>query len=166
MANYVKGNLVNVFYHNGTSWVTLGYSTSNSLSASNETTQVSSKDHGLHPDTEVTGSSWSMSGEYLFTAENAKVILGMQASGVPYSVCFAQVGESNFADGIESVTDISTNASWTVGSAFKKYGNALVTSAEISAANGETATMSVEFTGSGALLDEAPSTLKSFTTGK
>lgn len=163
MANYVKGNLVNVFYHNGTSWVTLGYSTSNSLSVSNETTQVSSKDHGLHPDTEVTGSSWSMSGEYLFTAANAQVVMGMQKQGKAFSVCFAQVSESNYADGLKPVTDIETNSAWTVGSAFCKYGNAIVTSAEISAANGETATMSVEFTGSGALLDAAPATLSSYT---
>ncbi len=161
--NYKKGNLINLFYHDGTTWKTLAYGQTHSLSRSNETTEISSKDHGLHPDTEVTGSSWSMSGEYLFTPDNAKVIMGMADKGEPFSVCMAQVSQTAWADGIQPVTDISTNAAWTVGTAWVKYGNALVTSCEITANNGETATLSVEFTGSGALLDAAPSPIKSYT---
>lgn len=161
--NYKKGNLINLFYHDGTNWKTLAYGQTHSLSRSNETTEISSKDHGLHPDTEVTGSSWSMSCEALFTVENAKVIMGMADKGEPYSVCFAQVSQTEWADGLQSVTDISTNQTWTPGNAFVKYGNALVTSCEITANNGETATLSVEFTGSGALLDAAPSPIKSYT---
>jgi len=104
-----------------------------------------------------------MSGEYLFTPDNAKVIMGMADKGEPFSVCMAQVSQTAWADGIQPVTDISTNAAWTVGTAWVKYGNALVTSCEITANNGETATLSVEFTGSGALLDAAPSPIKSYT---
>jgi len=39
---------------------------------------------------------------------------------------------------------------------FVKYGNAIVTSAEISANNGEVATVSLEITGSGSLTKTAP----------
>ena len=87
----------------------------------------------------------------------------MADKGEPFSVCMAQVSQTAWADGIQPVTDISTNAAWTVGTAWVKYGNALVTSCEITANNGETATLSVEFTGSGALLDAAPSPIKSYT---
>lgn len=162
---YSKGNLLNLFYHDGTNWKALAYGQNHSLSRSNETTEVSSKDHGIWPDTEVTGSSWSMSGEYLFTPDNAKVIMGMADKGEPFTVCMAQVSQTAWAAGLQSVTDISTNGNaWTPGSAWVKYGNAFVTSCEITANNGETATLSVEFTGSGALLDAAPSSIKSYTT--
>ena len=77
MANYTKGTLVNVFYHDGTAWKAFAYSTNNSLSMSSETTDISSKDHSLHPDREVTATSFSMSGEYLFSPADANIILAM-----------------------------------------------------------------------------------------
>lgn len=163
--NYKKGNLINLFYHNGTSWVTLGYGQTHSLSRSADSTDISSKDHGIWPDKEVTGNSWTMSGEYLFTPANANVIFGMADKAEPYSVCMAQVAETDWAAGIQPVTDISTNQKWTVGSAWVKYGNALVTSCEMTANNGEVATLSVEFTGSGSLSNSAPSPIKSYTSG-
>jgi len=103
-----------------------------------------------------------MSGEYLFTPANASVIMGMADKGESYSICMAQVAQTDWAAGIQPVTDISTNAVWTIGTAWVKYGNALVTSCEITANNGETATLSVEFTGSGALLDTVPNPIKSY----
>ena len=158
MANptYVKGNLVNLFIYDTSAWRTFGYSTNNSLSTSSETNQVSSKDHGIWGDTEITGLTWSMSGEYIMSPTDADVILKMQASGKRYTFCFCEVNESNWADGIKPVTDISTNAKWTPGSAFARYGNGLVTSCEISAANGEQSTLSLEITGSGSLSETAP----------
>lgn len=154
--NYKKGNLVNLFIYDTSAWRTFAYSTNNGLSTSSETNQVSSKDHGNWPDTEVTGTTWSMSGEYLMTPEDASVVLGMQGSGKRYTFAFGMVNETEWADGLKSVTDISTNAKWTPGSTFMRYGNGLITSAEISAANGEQATMSLEITGSGALSATAP----------
>jgi hypothetical protein len=162
MANYVKGTLINLFYHNGTSYVPFAYSQSNGLESSSETTQISSKDHGLHPDTEVTSSSFSMSGEYFFTPDNAKIILDMQRQGKAFSFCFAQTAETNFADGLKDVTGIGSQESYTPGTTFVQYGNALITSASISANNGEVATVSITATGSGALSDSAPETPVSY----
>ena len=63
-------------------------------------------------------------------------------------------GQKRFGELKKSVTGISdASIAWTPGTAFVKYGKALVTSCEISGGDGETATMSVEFTGSGALSD-------------
>ena len=160
--NYKKGNLINLFYHDGRAWKTLAYGQTHSLSRSADSTDISSKDHGIWPDKEVTGNSWTMSGEYLFTPANAEVIFGMADKAEPYSVCMAQVAQTDWASGIQPVTDISTNQAWTVGSAWVKYGNALVTSCEMSANNGEVATLSVEFTGSGSLSNTAPSPIKSY----
>lgn len=154
--NYKKGNLVNLFIYDTSAWRTISYSTSNSLSTSSEQNTVSSKDHGIWGDTEITGLTWSMSGEYLMSPNDADVVLKMQASGIPYTFCFCQVNEANWSDGIKSVTDISTNTKWTPGSVFARYGNGIVSSAEISAANGEITTMSLEITGSGSLTETAP----------
>ncbi len=117
---------------------------------------------GLHPLVETTGSNWSCSGSMLFTTDNAAKVMGMAQTGQPYTIAFATISEANWQDGLKSVTDISTQISWTVGSGFVKYGDAIVTSASITANDGETCTMDVEFTGSGRLLDTAPATPKSY----
>lgn len=153
---YKKGNLLNVFFYDTSVWRTLAHSTNNSLSTSSETTQVSSKDFGNHPAQEITGSTWSMSGEYLLNPEDASIVLAMQDSGKTYTFAFGVVTETDWAAGIKPVTDISTNAKWTPGSTFMRYGNGLVTSAEIGAPNGDQATMSLEITGSGALSSTQP----------
>ena len=159
----IKGNSLQLFYHTGSRYSTLAHSPANSLQVSNETQTVSSKDMGLHPLVETTGSNWSCSGSMLFTTDNAAKVMGMAQSGQPYTIAFATIAEANWQDGLKSVTDISTNISWTVGSGFVKYGDAIATSASITANDGETCTMDVEFTGSGRLLDTAPATPKSYT---
>lgn len=163
MPNYVKGTLINLFYHNGTAYVPFAYSQSNGLETSSETATTSSKDHGLHPDTEVTSTSFSMSGEYFFTAENAKIILDMQRQGKVFSFAFAQTAETNYADGLKGVTGIGSQEKYTIGETFVQYGNGLVTSASITANNGENATVSITVTGSGALSDTAPESPVSYT---
>ena len=158
MANYIHGQLINLFYYDTatSAWKTFGYTQNNSLSLSNETTSISSKDHGLNPETEITGSSWSLSGEVYFTTENAKIIIAMQEKKNPYSFAFAQVAETDHAAGLKSVTNSDNGAEkWTIGS-FVRYGNGLVTSASITANNGEVATLSIEITGSGAMSKTAP----------
>lgn len=159
-----KGNQLQLFYHTGSRYSALGHATANSLQVSNETQSVSSKDMGLHPLVETTGSNWSCSGSMLFTTANANTVMGMAASGQPYTIAFATIAENKWQDGLKSVTDISTNVSWSIGaSGFVRYGDAIVTSASITANDGETCTMDVEFTGSGRLLTTAPATPKSYT---
>lgn len=77
----IKGNSLQLFYHTGSRYSTLAHSTANSLQVSNETQTVSSKDMGLHPLVETTGSNWSCSGSMLFTTDNAAKVMGMAASG-------------------------------------------------------------------------------------
>ena len=158
-----KGNQLQLFYHNGTKYVAFGHATANSLQVSNETTTVSSKDMGLHPQVETTGSNWSCSGSMLFTNDNAAKVMGMASTGQPYTIAFATIAENKWQDGLKAVTDISTNVAWTVGSGFVRYGDAIVTSASITANDGENCTMDVEFTGSGRMFTTAPATPKSYT---
>ena len=156
MASYVKGNLINLFYWDGSKYVALAYSQSHELSFQVSTTDISSKDHGIYPDKEVTGSSWTMSGEYYFTVENAKLITEMAKSTKPYTFCLAQTGSSaeDAANGLKPVTGAGEKTEWTPGaSLWVQYGNALVTSATVSAGAGETATLKIDLQGIGALVD-------------
>ena len=157
-----KGNQLQTFYYNGTAFKTFSYATANGLSYSNETAKVSSKDHGKNPETEVTSSSWSFSGEMLFDAASANAALGMAQSGEAYTFAFGTISQSAWQDGLKSVTDVSTNTAWTPGVEFIRYGNGIITSFSVTANDGETATASVEIEGSGALLNTAPSTKKGY----
>ena len=165
MSNYIQGNLIHLLYHDGTAWKTFGYAQNNSLNLSNETTSISSKDHGLNPETSVTGSSFSLSGECYFTTDNAKVILGMHEKKTPFSFAFAQVDQTDYAAGLKAVSGADNGAeAWTIAAApFIRYGNGLVTSASITANNGEVATLSIEITGSGAMSKSVMSNIKSYT---
>lgn len=161
---YVQGNLLNIFYNDGTNWKTFGYTQNNSLAVSNETTTISSKDHGLHPDTTVTGSSWTMSGESYFIAAEADIIMDMADSAKPYTFAFARVDQDDYAAGLKDVTNAPTGAEkWTLEKGtWIRYGNGIVTSSTITANNGEVATVQLEITGSGALSKTAPATINSY----
>lgn len=160
---FKNGSTVNLFYNDGTEWKTLAHGTSHSLSISNETQEVSSKDFGIHKAQIFSGQSWSISGEYLFTPGNATILTGMSGSAKAYTFCIAVVNEADtYQDGIQPVTSIDTQSKWSVGSVWKKYGDGFITSVEISAPHGEIASCSLEITGSGALLDSAPSTINSY----
>lgn len=163
--SYKKGNTLQLFYHDGTTWKPFSYSTSHSLSRSMDSNSISSKDHGIWPDMEVTGASWTLSLEAYWTKDNADIINGMMDKAEPFTFCFAQIAQADdWADGIQPVTDKTTQTAWTPGNVWVRYGNGLVTSSETSAPNLETATISLEITGSGALTDTAPTNIKSYTT--
>lgn len=164
MKDYTRGSLINLFYHDGTNWKTLAYSTNTSMEMSNELSEVASKDMGLNPHQSVNKTTWSFSGEYLFSPDNAKIATTMLQSGKTYTFAFAVVAESDYTSGLKSETGIGSNDAWTIGSSFVKYGDIVVTSASLSAANGEVATMSLTLTSSGALADAAPTTINSYTT--
>lgn len=163
MKNYVRGTLINLFYHNGTAWKAFAYSTSNSLETSAETASIASKDMAQHPHTEINNQTFSMSGEYLFSPEDAKIIMAMMASAKVYTFAFAQTAETNYADGLVSETGVGDQESWSPGTDFVKYGDCNITSASITAANNEVATISLTLTGSGALMDAVPTNINSYT---
>lgn len=157
------GNLINLFYYDddAKAWKSLAYGQTHSLSRSAETTDVSSKDHGIWPEQLMSSNSWTASGEYLFSKESAQIIQKMFDKGEAYTICFALVSQSNWADGLQDVTNKGNTEAWSIGD-WAKYGDALVTSCEITGNNGEVATVSVEFTGSGSLSDTAPANIKGY----
>lgn len=160
---YIKANLVNLFYNDGTNWVPFAYGQSHGLSVSSQTSEVSSKDHGNHPDQEVTSTSFTLSGSFYFTKENANTALAMANKAVPITWCFAQVSQTDYASGLQPVTNYGEQQAWTPGTDFKQFGEGIVTSFSIESQVGEVATCNMEITGRGALSGTTPSTIKTWT---
>ena len=160
---YIKANLVNLFYHDGTAWVPFAYGQSHGLSVSSQTSEVSSKDHGNHPDQEVTSTSFTLSGSFYFTKENANTALAMANAAAPITWCFAQVSQTDYASGLKPVTNYGEQDAWTPGTDFKEYGSGIVTSFSIESQAGEVATCNLEITGRGALSSTAPTKVQAWT---
>jgi hypothetical protein len=165
--SYIKGNLINIFYKTGTdTWAYFAYGQSHSLQISSSTTEISSKDHGNHPDQEVSSTTFTMSGEFYFTKDNATKAIAMANAAKPITFAFAKVADNATgtlaADGLSGVTGYGDTAAFTIDSSaatsFVEYGNGIITSASITAQQGEVATISIDITGQGALSTSEPST--------
>lgn len=152
----VKGKQLQLFVGNSGTYSTLGYSTANGLSYTNDVTTVSSKDHGKYPENEVNSASWQFTGTCLFSVAAANTVMGLAESGAVTPFAFGMISESDWQDGLKSVTGKNTNTSWSPGNSFIKYGSGRVTSCSITANDGENATLDLTITGSGALSSTAP----------
>ena len=162
---YVKSNLLHMFYaDSSTTWAYFGYIQSNGLSMTNNFTEISSKQHGNWPDQEVSGSTWTMSQSAYVTTDNASKALKMAADAKPITWCFCKVAENDSvaATGLKPVTGMGDTSVYTIGSAFKKYGNGILSSASISSDAGSVATVDIEIQGMGGLMDSAPSPVNYF----
>jgi len=168
MANptYTKANLLHMFYATGNdTWAYFGYIQSNGLTLTNNFTEISSKQHGSWADQEVSSTSWTMSQSAYVTVENANIALKMAGDAKPITWCFCKVAEdeSVAATGLKPVTGMGSTDAYTIGTAFKKYGNGIVSSASISSNSGEVATIDIDIQGLGGLLDAAPDPVKPYT---
>lgn len=128
----------------------IALATSCKLSSSSETIDTQSKDSGIWTEKDIKKLSWSMSSENLFSAdENVNgydVLFDLYLKRQPVSVKFgiaADAGENEVpADG------------WTPPTA-PYSGKALITSLELNAPDGDKATFSANFEGTGPLTKEA-----------
>lgn len=156
MSKYVKANLVNLFYKSGETYKFFAYGQSHGLSVSSSTTEISSKDHGNHPDVEVNQTTAELTGEFYFTKENANTALAMANAATPITWCFAQTAETDAASGLVGVTNYGEQTSWTPGTDFKQYANGKVTNFSITSQTGEVATCSITITCDGAVTGTEP----------
>lgn len=133
----------------------IAFATSHKLSIKADTKETSSKDSGGKWQTSEIGVlSWSGSSENLY-AESG--------SGVTYDELFAMMVARTSVDGVFAIegssTDLDANkldaapiTGWTPKA--KQYkGKIYITSLEVNAPNGDNATFTVEFTGTGALTE-------------
>ena len=165
MANptYIKGNLINVFMSvcdtsvSEPKWEYITYTTNSGLNVTSSLSEISSKDHGIHPDKILSSQNWEISEEALATTDTLDTIISAAQTGKEISFVFARVAEPDEAGstGLNPVTSIGDTSVWSVGS-WKKYGNGVISSAQVQASNGDTATLSITISGIGGLADEAP----------
>lgn len=111
-----------------------------------------------------------MSGEFYFTKDNATKAIKMANDAKPITFAFAKCADNAngtlAADGLSGVTGYGDTAAFTIdssaGTAFVEYGNGIITSASITAQQGEVATISIDITGQGALSTSEPTTTYTF----
>lgn len=146
MANkIIKGRDLMLFNSNGHAW---SYATNHTLTISAETTDISSKDHGIWGASEISKYTWEISSENLYTTQDYDAIFEAMVTGEPITVRFGLKSET---DNTKTVADGTTALPFWTSSASFYEGSAVITSLTANANNGENATFSVTLTGSGAI---------------
>lgn len=135
----VKGRNLMLFSAEGTSY---GFATNHTLSITADTSDISSKDHGIWGASEVSKISWELSTENLYTEKEYDKLFDAMIAGNPIDVRFGIKAE---ADDGKTVVD-GDYENWTTGSSYYT-GKVYITSLEANAQNGENATFSATLTG-------------------
>ena len=152
MANkIIKGRDLMLFNDEGHSYA---YATNHSLSITAETTDISSKDHGIWSAAEISKYSWEITSENLFTEDAYDALFDAMLKGEPITVRFGLKKET---DNTKTVADGDTVLPyWTAKDSYYT-GSVIITSLQANANNGENATYSVTLTGSGTIKKVASS---------
>ena len=141
----VKGSALMVFLGDSA----IGFATSHALSLTANTTEVSTKDHGDYPAVVAQSIGWEVTAENLYSDTGETTYMKAMLAKTPVDIKFAKVANYSNTDEKGIIDNAEKNA-WTAGTAIAE-GKALITSFSINAGGGENATMSVTFTGVGAL---------------
>ena len=141
----VKGSALMVFLGGSA----IGFATSHALSLTANTTEVSTKDHGDYPAVVAQSIGWEVTAENLYSDTGETTYMKAMLAKTPVDIKFAKVANYSTTDE-KGIIDNGEKTAWTAGTAIAE-GKALITSFSINAGGGENATMSVTFTGVGAL---------------
>ena len=141
MANkIIKGRDLMLFDSEGKS---LAFATNHTLTITAETTDISSKDHGIWGATEVSKYTWEIQSENLYTEAGYANMFDKMLAGDSMNVKFGIKQTPTPPDA--TVAD-SSLTNWTTGTHYYT-GDALITSLTANANNGDNATYSVTLTG-------------------
>lgn len=141
MANkIIKGRDLMLFDSEGKS---LAFATNHTLTITAETTDISSKDHGIWGATEVSKYTWEIQSENLYTEAGYANMFDKMLAGDSMTVKFGLKQTPTPSDA--TVAD-SSFTNWSPGAHYYT-GDALITSLTANANNGDNATYSVTLTG-------------------
>lgn len=141
----IKGSTLMVFIGNNP----VGFATQHNLSVSLATTEVSCKDSGDFNSVTPQNITWEVTAENLYSDAGEATYMAAITGKTLVSLKFAKAG--NYASSNEQgVLGPQGHEEWSVGTVIAE-GQAYLTSFQINAPSGENATMSVTFTGVGAL---------------
>lgn len=139
MANtIIKGDELMVFLNNKS----IAYATNHTLELSGETTDVSSKDHGVWNATTLQKISWSATTENLYTDESYDSLFSSMVARQPIDVVFG-----HHTAATSTPVDDPTMEAWTPLSGKTYAGKAYITTLSLNAQNGDNATYTATFTG-------------------
>lgn len=138
----------------------VGHATNHTLSITTETTDISSKDiaAGKWTAAKAVRSSWEATTENLYSLTWAKGNMYgdlFDMIGTEVALVFSLSSTADEDGEIAGVADAPTGG-WTPGSKPYLVGNAVITSLELNAPNGDNATFTATFTGTGALTKGTP----------
>ena len=144
-SDIIKGSTLMVFIGDKP----VGFATQHNLSVSLATTEVSCKDSGDFNSVTPQNITWEVTAENLYSDAGEATYMAAITNKTKVSLKFAKAG--NYAPaGEQGVLGPDGHEEWTVGTVIAQ-GEAYLTSFQINAPSGENATMSVTFTGLGAL---------------
>lgn len=152
MANkIIKGRDLMLFNADGHSYA---WATNHVLTITAETTDISSKDHGIWGGSEVSRYTWEITSENLYSTEAYDEMFATMLAGEPITVRFGL--KQTPTDPSMNVADGNTALPyWTSTSTFYE-GKVVITSLVANANNGENATFSVTLTGNGSIKKTTP----------
>ena len=139
----IQGRDLMLFDASGNSYA---YATNHTLTMNANTSDVSSKDHGIWGATEVVSYTWEISSENLYTEKDYNTLFDMMIAGQKVKVRFglkSQTGDGTVVDG--------DYTNWTSKATGYYEGYVLLTGLTANAPNGEKATYSATFSGVGKL---------------
>lgn len=143
-SDIVKGSMLQVKVGNNI----LGFATSHSLSITTNTTEISTKDHGDYPAVLAQSLTWEVSCENLYTEDNEKALMAIQANKTLVHLIFCPVNYD--ANDEKGIVGNSSKQAWTPDTANAILeGDAYLTSFQMNAPAGDNATISCTFTGCG-----------------
>lgn len=152
-SSILKGDELWMFIGTSSTTIPVAFSTSHQLSRSLSTNSVSSKDHGLYPSALPSEDTWTCSTEALMSMTgSSNVCLAftelMDAYDLhaPVYVTFGKL--SNYTSA--GIVDIDSATNWAIDTP-NWTGTAYITQLQANASHGDTATMSIELQGIGAL---------------
>ena len=143
-ATIVKGDDLMLFNAEGHS---LAYATAHTLTINGETTDTTSKDHGIYGASEVNKITWEITSDNLYTDDAYDEMYDAMIAREAVTVFF---GHKSQNDPDKTVAD-GDYEYWTNASTGAYTGNAFITSLVANANTGENATFNVTLTGNGKL---------------
>lgn len=141
MGNIIKGRDLMLFDASGNSYA---YATNHTFTINAETSDISSKDHGIWGASEVSRYTWEITSENLYTTTAYDSLFASLVAGNPISIKFGLKSEN---DNTKTVADGDYD-NWTTASGYYE-GDAIITSLVANANNGENATYSITLSGVG-----------------
>ena len=145
----IKGGQLMLFIGNQT----VAFATSHSLSVTMNTVEINTKDHGDYNHILPTTVTWEISTENLFSTDGGNTLRNAILNKTQLTVAFALSDYAGYASANDEkgiVDSANGNDEWTAATNFVT-GKAYVTSLTVNANQGENATFSATFTGTGRL---------------